>query len=111
MNALTNKVQLIGRLGTDPDVKTFDKNVKRANLSIATNEYSKNDNGECVEKTTWHKVVVWRGLADVAEKYCEKGKEIAVEGKLVNRQYEDKEGKTRYITEVVANDIMLLGKK
>ncbi len=80
-------------------------------MSIATNEYSKNYKGKRVKKTTWHKVVLWRGFADVVEKYCKKGKEIAVEGKLVNRRYKDKEGKTRYITEVVANDIMLLGSK
>lgn len=109
MNALANKVQLIGRLGIDPEVQSFDNNVKRANLSIATNEYSKNEKGERVEKTTWHKVVAWRGLADVAEKFCKKGKEVAIEGKLVNRKYEDKEGNTRYITEVVANELMLLG--
>ena len=111
MNALANKVQLIGRLGNDAEVQTFDNNVKRAVLNIATNEYYKNDKGERVESTTWHKVAAWRNLADIAEKFGKKGKEIAIEGKLLNRSYTDKDGNKRYITEVVANEIMLLGSK
>lgn len=111
MNAIANKVQLIGRLGNDPEIQKFESDVKRANLSIATNEFYKNEKGERVQNTTWHRVAAWRNLAEIAEKFCKKGKEIAIEGKLLNRSYTDKEGKTRYITEIVANEIMLLGGK
>jgi len=110
MNAMRNKVQLIGHVGQDPEIKTFDGGKKVANLTIATNDHFINDKGEKIEQTEWHKVVAWGKVADIIEKYVEKGKEIAVEGKLTHRSYEDKDGNKRYITEVVAQDMLLLGK-
>lgn len=110
MNAMRNKVQLIGHVGQDPEIKTFDGGKKVANLKIATNDHFINDKGEKIEQTEWHKVVAWGKVADLIEKYVEKGKEIAIEGKLTHRSYEDKDGNKRYITEVVAHDILLLGK-
>lgn len=110
MNALRNKVQLIGHVGQDPEIKTLDGGKKVANLTIATNDSYKNDKGEKVEQTEWHKVVAWGKTAEIIEKYVTKGKEIAIEGKLTHRSYDDKNGEKRYITEVVANDLLLLGK-
>jgi single-strand DNA-binding protein len=110
MNAMRNKVQLIGHAGNDPEIKNLDGGKKVANLTIATNDTYKNEKGEKVEQTEWHKVVAWGKTAEIIEKYVTKGKEIAIEGKLTHRSYEDKNGEKRYITEVVANDILLLGK-
>jgi single-strand DNA-binding protein len=110
MNAMRNKVQLIGHVGQEPEIKTFDGGKKVATITIATNDYYTNDKGEKVEQTEWHRVSAWGKLADIIEKYVDKGKEIAVEGKLSHRSYDDKEGNKRYITEVVANDILLLSK-
>lgn len=110
MNAMKNKVQLIGNVGQEPEIKTFDGGKKVANIAIATNEYYTNDKGEKIEDTQWHRVSAWGKVADIIEKYVTKGKEIAIEGKLTHRSYDDKEGNKRYITEVVANDILLLGK-
>lgn len=111
MNSLRNRVQLIGHLGMDPDVKTFEKDRKMARFSIATNEVYHNSKGEKVEETQWHNVVLWGKVADIAQKYLRKGQEVALEGKLVNRSYESKEGDKRYTTEVVANELVMLGKK
>lgn len=110
MNAMKNKVQLIGHVGQEPEIKTFDGGKKVANLTIATNDYYINDKGEKVEQTEWHRVTAWGKVADIIEKYVEKGKEIAIEGKLTHRSYDDKDGTKRYISEVVVNDILLLGK-
>jgi single-strand DNA-binding protein len=110
MNAMRNKVQLIGHVGQEPEIKTFDGGKKVATITIATNDYYTNDKGEKVEQTEWHRVSAWGKLADIIEKYVDKGKEIAVEGKLSHRSYDDKDGNKRYITEVVANDILLLSK-
>jgi len=110
MNAMKNKVQLIGNVGQDPEVKTFEGGKKVASLTIATNEFYKNEKGEKIEDTQWHRVTAWGKLADLIEKYVTKGKEIVVEGKLVHRSYDDKDGIKRYITEVVINDILLLSK-
>lgn len=110
MKSLRNSVQLIGRLGKDPEVKTFgDK--KKASFSIATSESYKNPKGEKVEDTQWHNVVIWGKLADVAEKYLKKGQEIAVEGKLVHGNYETDKGEKRYFTEITVNDLVMLGGK
>lgn len=110
MKSLRNSVQLIGRLGKDPEVKTFgDK--KKASFSIATSDSYKNAKGEKVEDTQWHNVVIWGKLAGVAEKYLKKGQEVAVEGKLVHREYETDKGEKRYITEITVNDLVLLGGK
>jgi single-strand DNA-binding protein len=110
MNAMKNKVQLIGNVGNEPEVKTFGEGKKVANITIATNDYYINDKGDKVEQTEWHRVTAWGKVADIIEKYVTKGKEICIEGKLTHRSYDDKEGNKRYITEVVANDILLLGK-
>ena len=108
MNAMRNKVQLIGHIGNDPEVKTFGENKKVAHLNLATNETYKNDKGEKVEETQWHRVVAWGKLAEIIEKYVTKGKEIGIEGKITYRSYDDKTGEKRYITEIVANDLILL---
>ena len=110
MNAMRNKVQLIGHVGQEPEIKTFDGGKKVVNFTLATNEVYKNEKGEKVEQTEWHKISAWGKVADIIEKYVTKGKEIAIEGKLTHRSYDDKNGEKRYVTEVVANDIILLGK-
>jgi single-strand DNA-binding protein len=110
MNAMKNRVQLIGHVGQEPEVKTFDGGKKVANITIATNDYYTNDKGEKVENTEWHKVVAWGKTAEIIEKYVTKGKEIAIDGKLTHRSYDDKDGTKRYITEVVVNDLLLFGK-
>lgn len=110
MNAIKNKVQLIGHVGQEPEIKTFDGGKKVANITIATNESYTNNKGEKVENTEWHRITAWGKVADVIEKYVIKGKEIAIEGKLTHRSYDDKEGNKRYITEIVANELLLLGK-
>ena len=107
---MKNKVQLIGHVGQDPEVKDLEGGKKVANLTLATNDYYINDKGEKVENTEWHRVAAWGKIAEIIEKYVVKGKEIVVEGKLTHRSYEDKDGTKRYVTEVVANDILLLGK-
>ncbi|MFY8111075.1 MAG: single-stranded DNA-binding protein [Flavobacterium sp.] len=110
MNAMKNRVQLIGHVGNEPEIKTFDGGKKVANLTIATNDTYRNDKGDKVEQTEWHKVSAWGKTADIIEKYVTKGKEIAIEGKLTHRSYEDKNGEKRYITEVIVNEILLMGK-
>ena len=110
MSTLKNKVQLIGHVGNDPEIKTFDGGKKLAKLNVATNESYKNDKGEKVEETQWHSLIAWGKTADIIEKYVVKGKEIAIEGKLTHRSYEDKNGEKRYVTEVVIDELMLLGK-
>ena len=110
MSTLKNKVQLIGHVGNDPEIKTFDGGKKLAKLSIATNESYKNDKGEKVEETQWHNLIAWGKTADIIEKYVVKGKEIAIEGKLTHRSYEDKNGEKRYVTEVVIDELLMLGK-
>ena len=110
MNAMKNTVQLIGHVGQEPEIKTFDGGKKVANITLATNEVHYKENGDKVEQTEWHKVVAWGKTADLIEKYVTKGKEIAIEGKLTHRSYDDKNGEKRYITEVVANEVLLLGK-
>lgn len=110
MNAMKNTVQLIGNVGNDPEIKNLDGGKKVANLTIATNDSYKNDKGEKVEQTEWHKVVAWGKTAEIIEKYVTKGLQIAIEGKLTHRSYDDKNGEKRYVTEVVVNDVLLLGK-
>ncbi len=111
MNNLRNRVQLIGHLGANPEVKTLENGNKMVKLSLATNESYKDKNGELIKETMWHSITVWGNQAKIAEKYLEKGKEICIEGKLSNRSYTDKEGMKRYITDVVCTDILMLGKK
>ncbi|TCL67092.1 single-strand DNA-binding protein [Mariniflexile fucanivorans] len=111
MSTLKNKVQLIGNVGNEPEITNLESGKKAAKFSIATNEFYKNSNGEKEQNTQWHNVVAWGKIAEIVEKYVGKGKEVALEGKLTSRSYETKEGEKRYVTEVVANEILLLGIK
>ena len=111
MNALRNKVQLIGNLGSNPEVITLDSGKKLAKFSIATNETYRNAKGEKVTDTQWHNVIAWNKTAEIVEKYLAKGNEVAVEGKLTSRSYEDKEGVKKYITEIIVNELLMLGNK
>ena len=110
MNALKNKVQLIGRLGQDPEIVTFNDGNKMAKFSLATDDSYKDKNGNKVERAYWHNIVVKNGLVKVVEDYVTKGQEIAIEGKLTNRTWEDIEGNKRYVTEVVCNELLMLSK-
>lgn len=110
MNSIKNKVTLIGNLGNAPEIKSLENNKKLARVSIATNEIYKNQKGERVTDTTWHNVIMWSPLAEIAEKLLKKGSEVAIEGKLINRTYTDKDGVKRYITEIQASELVLLGK-
>jgi len=110
MNALRNRVQLIGHVGQEPEMKTLEGGKKLAKLTIATNDVYYNENKEKVTDTQWHNVTAWGKTAEIIENFVSKGKEIAIEGKLVHRSYDDKDGVKRYYTEVVANEILLLGK-
>jgi single-strand DNA-binding protein len=111
MKSLRNSVQLIGNLGADPEVKKFDNGKMLARLKVATNETYYNQKGEKVQDTQWHSVTVWGKTAEIAEKYLNKGQEIALEGKLTTNTWEDKEGVKRYSTEIVASELLMLGKK
>jgi len=104
-----NKVILIGNLGIDPEVRTLESGVKVCRLSIATSESYTNKEGNRVEQTEWHSVTLWRGLAEIAEKYLTKGNKVYVEGKLRTRSYKDKDGVERYSTEIVADNMQMLG--
>ncbi|WP_100610298.1 single-stranded DNA-binding protein [Confluentibacter lentus] len=110
MSAIKNKVQLIGNLGNDPEIINLESGKRLAKFTIATNESYKNNKGEKVTDTQWHNVVAWGKTAEIIEKYLTKGKEVAVEGKLTSRSYETKEGEKRYITEVICNELLMLGK-
>lgn len=111
MNSLRNKVQLIGNLGKNPDVKKTESGKKLVKFSVATDEIYTNQKGEKVKETQWHNLIAWGKIADVAEKYLNKGSEVAVEGKLITKDYLDKEGNKRYITEVQVNELLMLGGK
>ncbi len=109
MSTLKNKVQLIGNVGNDPEITNLESGKKVAKFSLATNEYYKNSKGEKQQDTQWYTIVAWGKTAGIIEKYVTKGKEIAVAGKLTSRTYEDKNGTTRYVTEVVVSELLLLG--
>ena len=111
MSTLRNKVQLIGNLGNDPEIITLESGKKLAKFSLATNETYKNAQGESVTDTQWHNIVVWNKTAEIVEKYLSKGKEVAVEGKLTTRSYDDKDGIKKYMTEIIVNELVLLGSK
>tara|TARA_A100000171_G_C2135617_1_gene149954 strand:- start:2884 stop:3216 length:333 start_codon:yes stop_codon:yes gene_type:complete len=110
MSSLKNKVQLIGNLGDDPEIKVLENGTKLAKFSLATNDKYKNAKGEKVEETQWHNLVAWGKVAEIVEQYTSKGKQIAIEGKLQYNTYEDKEGNKRYSAEIKVNEILLLGK-
>ena len=109
MSTLRNKVQLIGNLGNAPEIITLESGKKFAKFSLATNENYKNAKGEKVTDTQWHNIVAWNKTAEIIEKYLEKGNEVAIEGKLTSRSYETKEGDKRYVTEIVCNELLMLG--
>jgi len=106
-----NKVILVGNLGKDPEITNIGNDVKKAAFSLATSESYKTKDGNKVEQTEWHNIVIWRGLADVAEKYLHKGSKIYLEGKIKNRSYDDKDGNKRYITEIVGDTFTMLDSK
>lgn len=106
-----NKVTLIGNLGKDPEIKRLEGNIAVAKFTLATSEGYKDESGQVQTHTEWHNVVIWRGLAEMAEKYLKKGSMICIEGKLRTRSFEDKNGDKRYVTEVVGDNIIMLDKK
>ncbi|MCG8579522.1 MAG: single-stranded DNA-binding protein [Bacteroidales bacterium] len=107
MTNVRNRVQLVGNLGMDPEIKTFDNGHKLAKFTIATNETFKDSNGQERTETQWHNVTAWGKQAEIAQKYLQKGKEVAIEGRLTHRQYEDKNKQTRYITEVILSSYVV----
>ncbi|MCM4156264.1 single-stranded DNA-binding protein [Gramella sp. AN32] len=111
MSTLKNHVQLIGNVGQEPTVTNLESGKKVARFSIATTEHHKNNKGEKVQSTDWHTVVAWGKTAEIIENYVGKGKEIAITGKLRTRTYTTDDGNQRYVTEVEANEILLLGSK
>jgi single-strand DNA-binding protein len=110
MNAMKNRVQLIGNVGNDPEIKILEGGRKLANLSIATNESYTNDKGEKITDTQWHRVTAWGKTAEIIEKYVTKGKEIAVVGKLSYKTYDDKNGIKQYATEITISEMQMFGK-
>lgn len=108
MNSLKNRVTLIGNLGQDPEVKTTESGKKVTHFTLATEDSYKNSDGQKVKETTWHNIVAWNGLAETAGRFLKKGKEVAVEGRIVYRTYDDKKGVTKNITEIVLSDLLLL---
>tara|TARA_B100000508_G_scaffold140631_1_gene142473 strand:- start:738 stop:1166 length:429 start_codon:yes stop_codon:yes gene_type:complete len=106
-----NKVILVGNLGKDPEVRHLENGTAVANFPIATSESYKDKNGDRQEITEWHNIVLWRGLAEIAEKYLKKGNQVFIEGKLKTRSWQDKEGNTRYTTEVVGDNMTMLGSR
>ena len=111
MNALKNKVQLIGNLGNAPEVRNTESGKKLVRFSIATNESYRNSKGEKITETQWHNLIAWGKVAEIAEKYLIKGTEVAIEGKLMNNNYTDKDGNKKYSTEILVHDILMLGSK
>lgn len=111
MYTIVNKVQLIGRLGNDPEIKNTKNGTKLAKLSLATDESYRDAKGNKVDNTQWHRLVAWDRNADFAEKFLTKGQQIAIEGRLVSGSYEDKDGNRRYTTDIHVNDFMMLGSK
>ncbi len=111
MQNLRNRVQLIGRLGQDPEVKTLTSGKKLTTFSIATSDSYRNSDGDKIEDTQWHNVVAWGKVGEIAGEYLTKGQEVALEGKLIHRTYETNEGEKRYITEVNLNELLMIGSK
>ncbi|MHB1180084.1 MAG: single-stranded DNA-binding protein [Daejeonella sp.] len=111
MSNLRNSVRLTGFLGADPEIKAIGEKKKLAKVAIATSNSYRNDKGEKIEETQWHNLIMWDGLATIAENYLHKGSEVSVEGRLTSRSYTDKEGVKKYITEVLVSEVLMLGKK
>jgi single-strand DNA-binding protein len=110
MYTLRNRIQLIGHLGHDPEVRTTEKGNKLVRFSVATNETYTNAQGTKVKETQWHRLFAWGKVGELVEKYLNKGSEVVIEGKLVTRNYTDKEGNKKYITEVEVSELLMLGK-
>jgi single-strand DNA-binding protein len=106
-----NKVTLIGNLGKEPEIQTLEGGIKVAKFSLATTENFKDSNGQNQSQTEWHNIVLWRSLADIAQNYLHKGSLVYIEGKLKTRSYDDKEGQKKYVTEIIAESILMLDKK
>ncbi len=106
-----NKVILLGNLGKDPEIRTLESGTKLARFPLATNEYYKGKDGEMVEKTEWHNVVVWHQRAELAEKYLQKGSQVYIEGRLQTRQWDDKDGNKRYTTEIIGDVMNFVGSR
>ena len=104
-----NKVILVGRLGADPEVRTLESGTKVSSIRVATSERFKDKNGNQQESTEWHNVVLWRGLADITERYLKKGDQVYIEGRIKTRKWTDKDGNDRYNTDIVANEMTMLG--
>lgn len=104
-----NKAILVGNLGRDPEVRTIEGGAKVANFSLATTETYRNKDGNRVDQTEWHRIVLWRGLAEVAEKYLRKGNSVYVEGRIASRKYTDKDGIERTVTEIIGTNMTMLG--
>lgn len=111
MNSLRNRVFLIGHLGQDPETKQIGNGKSLTKFSLATSDSYKNEKGEKITETQWHNLIAWGKVAELAEKFLDKGREVVIEGKLVTRNYVDKEGVKRYVTEVVVNELLLLSNK
>lgn len=109
MKNLRNTVQLIGRLGQDPEVKTLTTGKKLTTFSLATSDYYRNSQGEKVEDTQWHNVIAWGKVGEIAAEYLAKGEEVALEGKLTHRSYENNAGDKRYVTEINLNELLMIG--
>ena len=110
MKSLKNRIQLIGRLGKDPEFRLLESGKNVVNFSMATSDSYKNNAGEKTIDTQWHQIVAWGGLAEIADKYLKKGSEVAIQGKLIHRSYEGPDGNKRYVSEVIADELLLLGK-
>jgi single-strand DNA-binding protein len=108
---MVNKVILVGRLGKDPEVKHLESGTVMAKFSLATSENFKDRNGEKVEQTEWHNIVVWRKLAEIAEKYLRKGSQVYIEGRIKTRTWDDQDGKKHYMTEIIADNFQMLSSK
>lgn len=111
MNSIKNRVQLIGNLGSAPEVKDLDNGNKVARFSLATSDFYTNRKGEKVTETHWHNIVMWGKLAEIAGRYLEKGSQVAIDGRLTSRNYTDKEGSKKYFTEIVAAEMLMLDRK
>lgn len=111
MNTLKNKVQLIGHLGQEPEIVNLESGRKLAKFSLATNDYYYNKEGDKIEETEWHNIIAWGKTAEIIEKFVTKGQEVAVDGKITSRSYEDKEGIKRYITEIVCKELLMISKQ
>ncbi|MFP4058991.1 MAG: single-stranded DNA-binding protein [Bacteroidales bacterium] len=111
MSTIRNRVSLIGHLGNDPEIKEMDGGKTLAKINLATNDVYKDSEGKKVTETQWHNLIIWGPQAKTAQKYLKKGSEIAVDGKLVHRNYENKDGVKKYVTEIIVSEFAMLGKK